>query len=93
MNSSSSNNSGSEDDIDLQYNSDSTEEFNNIENDCGVFKEKVTNAEILLSIPDGVGSKSYKLLYSLTDMGMSKTLVNAKIFGPRSGKKTTKEAF
>ena len=77
----------------VDYNSDTTEEFNYLKDSKDTEKEsQPRSAEILLAIPDGVGSKSYKIIVCLADTGTSTSLGNSKIFGPRSNKKKKVEA-
>ena len=77
----------------FNYNSDSTEEFNMVNkiNDSGT-KKKAKSAEILLAIPDGVGSNKHKLLLALADTGTSSSLASSTVVGPRSKKKKKVEA-
>ena len=77
----------------MEYNSDTTEEFNyfKVSKDTGN-ESQPRSAEILLVIPDGVGSKSYMIIVCLADTGISTSLGNSKIFGPRSNKKKKVEA-
>ena len=59
----------------MDYNSDNTEEFNYLKESKDTEKESQPgSAEILLAIPDGVGSKSYKIIVCLADTGTSKSL-------------------
>ena len=50
------------------------------------------SAEILLDIPDGVGSNKYTLLLALADTGTSSSLASNNIVEPRSTKKKKVEA-
>ena len=48
------------------------------------------SAEILIAIPDGVGSKTHKLLLGLADTKSSTSLANEIILGSRPRKKKEK---
>ena len=50
------------------------------------------SAELILAVPDGVGSKTKKLYRALADTGTSSSLGNIKILGPRSKSKKTVSA-
>ena len=70
--------SESKSDDKLNYNSDSTEKFNHIEGQVKS-KKSTLSTEILIAVPDRVGSKSYKLLLGFAETGTAASLANEKV--------------
>ena len=74
----------------MNYNSDTTEEFDMMKCDKAevtILSKSAKSAEILMAVPNGVGRKSHYLYLCLADTGTSSSLANAKVVGPRSKEK------
>ena len=77
----------------MNYNSDSTGEFNHISGERVNDKKQTMSAKILIAIAYGVGSKSYKMLLGLADTGTPTSLANTTILGSRSTKKKERKLW